>query len=57
MRSSKLPARSRKGGMRCKDCALPQSNAMILRCAISTLGEELADRLNQPSACNIPRSG
>ena len=24
-------ARSRKGGMRCKDCAPPQSNAMILR--------------------------
>ena len=31
VRSSRLPARSRKGGMRCKDCALPQSNAMILR--------------------------
>ena len=39
---------SPKAGMRCRDCATSTVQSNDLALAISTLGEELASRLNQP---------
>ena len=56
--SSKPPTRSPKAGMRCRDCAIPQSKRNDLALAISTLGEELAsDSSNHRPAFRVAVEG